>query len=193
MIGNTDRDPFPDAAALHALLSLLKLKHDPVIQEFVPQARTPQHVQTLRRSERVVESGSDVSQKALCSFHVGLFYLHWQESIGAAHRFQQAGRYWQITPLPPLICLASLAEGSAWHRACDDEAALVATIQAHRRLTRLTRKLYGSKRTEKRARLLTFLERLEGILKQTQVALQQSLDIESSEYVAPPTTNLGDE
>lgn len=188
--GNENGIPFPDAVALFELLDSLKLKHDPVIRTFAPRARTPQFVQALKQSERVVESGGDVRQKALCTFHIGLFYLHWQERIGAAHRFQQAGRYWQITPLPPLVCLATLAEGSAWHRACDDEAALVATMRTGRRLARLVRALGRPTATGKETQVREFVERLDEVLKQIQAAIQQSLDDDGVEEVAPPTTNI---
>jgi len=189
---NASSHPFPNAGVLHELLEMLKLKHDPIIPQFAPRDRTSRIVQALRQSERVVESGGDVRQKAFCAFHIGLFNLYWRENVGAAHRFQQAGRYWQITPLPPLVCLASLAEGVAWYRACDKEAALVATLQAERQLERLARRLHGPHPTGKVRRLRAFVERLEGILEQTEAAFQEASDDESGAGVAPPTTNMGD-
>lgn len=191
MTDNRNRDSFPDAADLKALLDLLQLNHDPVIQEFLPEARTPRFVQTLRRSERVVEAGNNVRQKALCRFHIGLFYLHWQESVGAAHCFQRAGRYWQLTPLPPLVSLASLAEGCAWHQACDNEAAMVATMQAERQLGRLTRNLRAANPTERVRQLREFAKQLTDTLELVQATLLRSAERDGGgEGIGPPTTNM---
>lgn len=193
MTDNTERDPFPDAAALYKLLDLLTLEPDPVIHAFSPMARTPQFVQSLRRSERVIDSGGDMRQKALCTFHIGLFYLHWQENVGAAHYFQRAGRYWQITPLPHLVCLASLAEGCAWHRARDDEAALIRLKQTERQLGRLARTLSAANPTDRVRELHDYAEQLEETLKQALNFLLQPSDRESGAGVDPPTTNMEDD
>lgn len=177
-----DSTPIPDASTLLDLLDLLNLEHEPFVRRFSLVERTPQFVRTLRRIERAVEIGAGPRQRALCNFHLGLFNLHWKESI-SSHYFQQAARNWQLTPLAPLTCLAFLGEGSAWHQACDYEAAMLAYMRARTEMTRLLDMQYIPSPITDAKRLYIFLDCFENILARAEVALRNSLgDID------PPVT-----
>lgn len=92
----------------------------------------------IEQSRRIVRARGDYGQAGLGEFHVGLIYMHWDDSRAAANQFALARQSWTLADDHAAMCLGHFAQGLALYHAFHNEAAMMQFGRAERLMERPT-------------------------------------------------------